>query len=109
MATATWIRDLLAEEGVAYVELHHSEAFTAQAIAQVEHVSGHHVAKVVVVLADGSPVELVLPASRRVLLDRVRELVGAEEVRLATEAELDEYFTDCERGAIPALRHWRNM
>ena len=75
-------------------------------MAQREHVSGHRVAKVVCVLADGRPVELVLPASRRVMLDWVRELLGAREVRLATEEELGRYFTDCELGAIPALRHW---
>src|SRR3712207_7396677 len=44
-------------------------------------VSGHRVAKVVGVLADGRPVELILPASRRVMLDRVREVLGAAEVR----------------------------
>src|SRR5262249_23932119 len=82
---------------------------TAQAVAQQEHVSGHRVAKVVGVMADGNPIELILPASRRVRLDWVRELLGALDVRLATEEELDHYFTDCERGAIPALRHWRNV
>src|SRR5262249_26865985 len=56
--------------------------------------------------ADGRPIELVLPASRRVALDRVRQLLGASQVRLATEDELARYFPGCEPGAIPALRHW---
>jgi Ala-tRNA(Pro) deacylase len=50
-------------------------------------------------------VELILPASRRVRLDRVRDLLGAHDVRLATETEMDTVFDDCERGAIPPLPH----
>ena len=105
MATATWIKHELDGRGLDYEELHHEDAFTAQALAQQEHVSGHQVAKVVLVLADGQPVELILPASRRVVLDCVREQLAARAVRLATEVELQDYFADCEPGAIPALRH----
>jgi Ala-tRNA(Pro) deacylase len=106
MSTATWVHDELDRRGIAYEDLHHPDAFTAQEVAQREHVSGHRVAKVVGVLADGRPIELVLPASRRVALDRVRQLLGASQVRLATEDELAHYFPGCEPGAIPALRHW---
>jgi Ala-tRNA(Pro) deacylase len=106
MATATWVKSMLEQQGVAFEELHHPAAFTAQEVAQREHVSGHRLAKVVAVMADGRLVELIVPASRRVALDRVRELLGAGEVRLASEAELATFFTDCETGAIPPLRHW---
>ncbi len=109
MATATWVRSLLEKEGVDYEESYHHEAFTAQSLAQQEHISGHHVAKVVVVIADERPVELVLPASRSVQLNRVREMLGAKEVRLATEDELGIYFSDCERGAMPPFRHWQGV
>jgi Ala-tRNA(Pro) deacylase len=109
MSTATWIRDELDQHGVTYRECHHREAFTAQAVAQQEHISGHRVAKVVVAMVDGRPVELILPASRRVVLDWVRDLLGAREARLANEEEMDRYFTGCERGAIPALRHWQDV
>ena len=103
---ATWIRDELQQRGVAFEERHHPEAYTAQAVAQREHMSGHRVAKVVVVIADGRTIELILPASRHVNLNRVAELLGAQNIRLATEAEMQDQFTDCEPGAIPALRHW---
>jgi Ala-tRNA(Pro) deacylase len=109
MATATWIREELDRQGIAYQELHHPDAYTAQEVAQKEHISGHRVAKVVGVMADGRPVEVILPASRRVRLDCVRDLLGAREVRLATEEELCRHFTDCEPGAIPALRHWQDV
>jgi Ala-tRNA(Pro) deacylase len=106
MATPEWVRKVLRLRGVLFEELHHPQAFTAQEVAHLEHFSGHRVAKVVVVLADGRPVELVLPAARQVRLDRVRVLLGAEEVRLATEEEMAKFFTDCEVGAVPPLRHW---
>lgn len=109
MATATWIKDLLEEQGVAFEEMHHREVFTAQEVAQSEHVSGHRLAKVVIVIADGQPVELVIPASRRVVLEKIQRMLGAHQVRLASEAELDRIFTDVETGAIPALRHWNNV
>lgn len=106
MAAATWIQEELKQKGIAFEELHHDEVYTAQAVAEREHMSGHRVAKVVVVMADDKPVELILPASRRVQLSRVREILGTQNVRLASEAELERYFSDCETGAIPALRHW---
>ncbi len=109
MATPIWIKDILEKRGVAYEELHHPVAFTAQEVAQSEQVSGDCLAKVVVLLADGRPVELIVPASRRVVLSRVRELLGAENVRLASEAEMDRIFTDCETGAIPPLRRWKDV
>jgi Ala-tRNA(Pro) deacylase len=109
MATATWIRNELDQRGIAYEERQHPEAYTAQQVAQHEHISGHRVAKVVCVMADAQPVELVLPASRRVSLGWVRQLLGADEVRLATEQELGQFFTECEVGAIPALRHWKGV
>jgi len=109
MATVSWIKSMLEKRGVQYEELRHPVAFTAQEVAQSEHVSGHCLAKVVVVMADERPVELILPASRRILLGRVRTLVEADEVRLASEAETNRIFTDCETGAIPPLRHWRDV
>jgi Ala-tRNA(Pro) deacylase len=100
---------MLELRGIPFEEMHHLEAYTAQEVAQREHFSGHRVAKVVVVMADSRPVELILPASRHVNLDWVQAVLNAHEVRLATEAELEKYFTDCEVGAIPALRHWKDI
>jgi len=109
MTSTSWIKDMLEKRGVGYESLHHRVAFTAQEVAQSEHISGDLLAKVVVVIADGQPVELILPASRRVELDRVRKLLGASAIRLASEAEMERIFTDCETGAIPPLRHWNDV
>jgi Ala-tRNA(Pro) deacylase len=109
MATPYWIRTMLELRGIPFEELQHPDVYTAQEVAQREHFSGHRVAKVVVVMADGRPFELILPASRHVNLDRVRKILCAGEVRLATEKEMKAFFTDCEVGAIPALRHWKKV
>jgi Ala-tRNA(Pro) deacylase len=109
MATPMWVRKMLRHRGIPFEELHHDEVFTAQEVAQCEHVSGHRVAKVVVVMADGLPVELILPATRQVRLDLVRAILDVRRVRLATEEEMEEAFADCEVGAIPALRHWKGV
>jgi len=109
MGAPLWIRCCLDVRGVPYQELHHREAYTAQAVAEQEHVSGHCVAKVVVMIADGEPVELILPASRRVVLERVREALGATEVRFASEEEMERIFAGCEIGAVPPLRHWMDV
>jgi len=109
MATPQWIRKMLEQRGIAFEELHHPEAYTAQAVAQREHMSGHRVAKVVVVMIDDRPAELILPASRHVNLDKVRQVLKAREVRLASEDEMAAYFTDYEVGAVPPLRHWKEL
>jgi Ala-tRNA(Pro) deacylase len=109
MATPIWIRKMLELRGIPFEELHHREAYTAQQVAQREHISGHRVAKVVVVMADGRPVEVILPASRHLDLERVRTVLHAHEIRLASEPEMAKFFTDCEVGAIPPLRHWQDV
>ena len=109
MATIAWIKGILERRGIVYQEVHHRAVFTAQELAQAEHVSGHRVAKVVVVVADGHPVELILPASRRVVISEVARLLSAKEVRLATETEMQRLFADCELGALPALAHWKGV
>src|SRR5262249_44692262 len=98
MATPMWVRTTLRLRGIPFEELHHPGAAPAQEAARREHFSGHRVAKVVVVMADGKPVELILPASRLVDLGRVRMVLGAREVRLASEEEMGMYFVGCEVG-----------
>ncbi len=89
------------ELGVQYRVTPHHLAYTAQEVAMTEHISGYDVAKVVIVIADQSPVMTVLPAPHRVDLEKVRHILGAKTARLATEKEFEELFPDCEVGAMP--------
>jgi Ala-tRNA(Pro) deacylase len=109
MATPMWVRTMLLHRGIPFMELHDpEERYTAQEVARREHFSGHRVAKVVVAMIDGRPTELILPASRRVNLEKVRAVLHAREARLASEGEMEKCFPDCQVGAIPALRHGRD-
>jgi Ala-tRNA(Pro) deacylase len=89
----------LREHHVPFSVHHHPAAYTAQELAESEHVPGKSVAKVVMVFARGKLMMLALPASRQVDLERARDLFG--ELRLAEEDEFDPVFADCELGAMP--------
>ncbi len=91
----------LQENAVPYEIQHHPVAYTAQRVADSEHLSGKLLGKVVLVVADEKLLMLVLPAPARVDWTRVAEAVGTDEVRLAHESEFARTFPDCEVGAMP--------
>lgn len=98
---ANKIREYLDSRGVKYVSIRHSPAFTASEVAQSAHVSGRDFAKTIVVKVDDGTAMVVLPASRRIVLSDLREMLEAGHVRLASEAEFRDLFPDCELGAMP--------
>lgn len=106
MSMPRWITTTLEEEHVPYQVRHHRPCFTAQEVAAAEHVSGHRLAKVVVVKADDELVVIVLPASHRLDMEAVRGALNCSQCRLATELEIAERFDDCDVGAVPPLPHW---
>ena len=59
-------------------------------------------ARIVVAVVDGRPVALVFPASRRVVLDRVRKLLGGDDAFLAPREEVDRILGDGPAGASPS-------
>ncbi len=95
------LSDFLDREGVRYVTIRHSPAYTAQEIAALAHIPGREMAKTVMIHVDGRMAMAVLPASRRVDLEHLREVIGAGDVRLAEEHEFRELFPGCEAGAMP--------
>jgi Ala-tRNA(Pro) deacylase len=98
---ATKLKEFLDSRGVKYVSIKHSPAFTAAEVAASAHVAGRDFAKTIVVRIDDSYAMVVLPASRRLVLADLRELLQTPLVRLATEAEFRDLFPDCELGAMP--------
>lgn len=97
------LRSYLDESGARYQWLHHDMAYTAQELAQREHVSGRKVVKPVVVEADGQFVLCALPANYHVDLDRLRQELQAKETKLADEPTMSKLFADCELGAEPPI------
>jgi Ala-tRNA(Pro) deacylase len=101
MSVSNRLERLLEESGAAFEVIDHPLAFTAQEEAAASHVSGRHWAKTVAVLVDGEPALAVVPATRRLDLDKLRKVVGTEDVQIAREAEFQGLYPDCELGAMP--------
>ena len=95
------VRTYLISHGVDYEVEEHPLAYTAQEVAAAQHISGRTFAKPVIVNADGRLIMTVLPADRLLDLEKVKDMLGSEDVRLATEDEFAPIFEDCERGAEP--------
>jgi Ala-tRNA(Pro) deacylase len=100
MGIALTMQEYLEDNHVAYDVGRHSKTGSSAMTAEASHVPGSALAKGVVLKWDGSYLLAVLPASRHVDLDKVRELVG-ERVALATEDEASALFPDCDTGAVP--------
>lgn len=95
------VKEFLDHHGIKYTTTVHSMAYTAQEIAALAHVPGREMAKSVIVRVDGKLVMAVLPAAYHVDLERLREVIGAHVLSLATEAEFKNLFPECEPGAMP--------
>ncbi len=95
------LKEYLDSEKIKYVSLTHSPAFTAMEVAESAHVPGRELAKTVIVKLDGRMAMAVLPSTRKVDLNLLRESVSAQEAKLASETEFRSLFPDCETGAMP--------
>jgi Ala-tRNA(Pro) deacylase len=102
--TPTWICEVLDRQGVHYELLHRPEGFSPESLQSDEHGLGQSAAEVAIAVADGRLLELVMPADSWADLQKVRELVGCREVRLASAEELREHYPGCEPGTVPPLR-----
>ncbi|MCC6133525.1 MAG: YbaK/EbsC family protein [Acidobacteria bacterium] len=95
------LKAYLDENRIRYITIIHSRAYTAQEIAASAHIRGKDLAKTVMVKADGKMAMAVLPASHRVSFAALKELTGAKNLVIATEAEFKDLFPGCEIGAMP--------
>lgn len=97
------LQSYLERFNVRYQVTEHPIVYTSQALAEVEHVSGHQVIKPVLIEADGQMILCALPACDRVDLEALKSELDAEEIRLADEAMMREIFRGCELGAEPPI------
>jgi Ala-tRNA(Pro) deacylase len=102
MSIANRVSWYLDRHGVNYDLVRHRHTSTSLASARQAHVPPEQVAKCVV-LADGRGfVVAVLPATRRLELDLLRDLTGRP-LQIASERDLRHVFIDCEPGAVPPV------
>lgn len=92
--------DCLNQNNVHYEILHHSEAVTAQRIAQAEHVKGRRQAKVVMLKSGDQYLMVVLSADHHIDLEKVENAFG-KPVALAKENDFKSLFPDSVTGAMP--------
>jgi Ala-tRNA(Pro) deacylase len=106
---ANKVKAFLDQRGIRYVTIKHSPAFTAQQVAASAHVSGRDFAKTVIVMLNGQMAMVVLPATQRLVLSDLREMLETPHLRLATEDEFRAAFPDCELGAMPPFGNLYGM
>ena len=102
MSRADSIARFLEHARVAYELVEHEPAMSAAAEARVAGRSPDEVAKTVVLHDGDAYVLAAIPASRRLDLHKLRELLGAtRQLRLASEEEIAREFPAFEVGAVP--------
>ena len=101
MALLPCLADILKRERVPYLTLRHPPAFTAPELSAIAHIPGRRSAKVVICIADGRPVQAVVPAHHSVDLEALRQLARAVSLRLANEDEIARLYPEFEVGAMP--------
>jgi Ala-tRNA(Pro) deacylase len=103
------IHEYLRQNNVEFSLHEHVPAYTAQTVAAEEHVTGHSVAKVVIVKADDAFCMCVLPAPRMLDVTKAAKALGARTVRLADEKQIASLFPDVEVGAEPPFGNLYNL
>ncbi len=95
------IHDFLTSQNVWFKPFLYTPVPTASRRAHSARVTGGQVAKTVLVRAGEGFALAVLPATLRIDLSRLSEVLGGVPVALASEDEMEQAFPDCERGALP--------
>jgi Ala-tRNA(Pro) deacylase len=103
------LKNFLDQNGVKYVVISHSPAFTAQEIAAKVHISGEEVAKTVIVKIDDRLAMAVLPASLKVDLQELQRAIGTGRIEIAKEEEFRSRFPECDLGAMPPFGNLYGM
>jgi len=103
------LKEFLDQNKIRYTTIRHSPAYTAQEIAHSAHISGKDVAKTVIARVDNRMVMVVLPAADQIVFPFLRDALGADEVKLATEREFQDRFPGCDLGAMPPFGNLYDM
>jgi Ala-tRNA(Pro) deacylase len=98
------LTELLEREGISYERLPHRHTESAGEEAEALGVDPHEVAKTVVLLSGRRFVRAVIPASDRLDIHKLRDLLDLrEQPHLVHEEELAAVYPTFELGAVPPL------
>lgn len=103
------IKEYLEKEGISYEIAKHTLAYTASEIAGTQHVPGKQMIKSVIVKNNGDFFMCVLPAIHLVDFEKLKIVIGSDDLQLADENEISSIFPDYEAGAEPPFGHLYNL
>ena len=102
MAIAPRLQRFLNDQGLKYDVVAHTPTMSSIGTAHAGHIPEDRLAKGII-LSDGDRYMMaVLPASHQLRLSDLRVELG-QDVRLASEDEVEDIFVDCARGAVPPV------
>lgn len=93
----------LGTRSIEYETIEHRHTMTTNQTAFSAHVPRNRLAKAVLFGDDERYVLAIVPATGRVDIAALSELLGSKDVVLAGEDEIAMMFPDCELGAIPVV------
>jgi Ala-tRNA(Pro) deacylase len=102
MTIAKRLKQYLDSAGVRYDMIAHPRTATASETAEAAHVPGDSLAKTVVIHHEEGCVLAVVPASHRIDLTSLQDILQRR-IGLASEREVEDLFDDCETGAAPPV------
>jgi Ala-tRNA(Pro) deacylase len=103
------LKNYLDRQGVRYITISHSMAFTAIEIAKSSHVPCKEMSKTLVLSIQDKPVMAVVPAVQKFDLSILRDAFATEQVELTPEDQFSILFPDCEVGAMPPFGNLYGM
>ena len=102
MSVPNTLAQYLADRDIAYDVVAHPHSETALGSATAASVTADRVVKAVVLKGGDGFILALLPASRRIHFEELRQLLG-DNVDIAGEEQVETLLIDCEPGAVPAF------
>jgi len=103
------LTEFLDSSNVSYTTNNHLPTYTAQDLAQTMHISGHNVAKTIIVNIDNKLVMVVLPACEEINLSALQDALNAKHVEIAKESAFEDCFPLCDTGSMPPFGNLYGM
>jgi len=106
MAINPQVKEYLDSKQIDYEVIPHAKAFSTIAEANTLGIAGDEIAKTLVIHVTHEARDqalVVVPGSRKISKEKIREVFGTKHARLALEDEMSRDFPQFELGAVPPL------
>ncbi|MEE8393405.1 MAG: YbaK/EbsC family protein [Rhodospirillales bacterium] len=99
---AITIQNFLQDKGVPFEVVPHPHQVTSSKIADSAHITGEYLAKGVLLYDGEEYILAVVPSTHLIDFEKL-EMIFGRRLSMAQEKDIDEIFTDCDRGAVPPV------